>query len=158
MSDFWIDPGHDDAAGDQVTVQNLSNCVLPGIETILEAVPARTLALEGRGAPGAIAVVLTTDEHLQELHHRHLQDDSPTDIMTFPYSSEGEPVSGDIVISVDRAAEQAAAEGWSLEDELVFIVIHGVLHLCGWDDQDDASRSRMLARQREIMTQLELPA
>lgn len=154
MTDFWVDPEVDEEGGGQVSVQNFSGVLLPGIEALLEPIPARTLALENQDGLGSIAIVLTTDDHLQSLHHQHLQDDSPTDVMTFPYSSEDEPVSGDIVISVDTAARQAAAEGWDLEDELVFIVIHGVLHLCGWDDHDEDARERMLERQREIMTKL----
>jgi probable rRNA maturation factor len=58
---------------------------------------------------------------------------------------------GDIVISVDTAARQAAEHGHNLEQELLFLASHGLLHLLGWDHPDDASLAAMLARQEQLV-------
>ncbi|MBX3069683.1 MAG: rRNA maturation RNase YbeY [Thermomicrobiales bacterium] len=151
MDGSWVEASDDSPVG--VSVQNLSGQPLPDIERTLNAIPAFVLDQEGQLPLGEIAIVLTTDEHLASLHAEHLNDGSVTDVMTFPYFHAGEPVSGDIVISVDRAREQAGDEGWSLGDELSFIAIHGMLHLCGWDDQTDEARQAMHQRQHEILGQ-----
>jgi probable rRNA maturation factor len=147
----WVEASDSSPVG--VSVQNLSGQPLPDIEETLNAIPAFVLDLdqEGQLPLGEITIVLTTDDHLANLHAEHLSDASVTDVMTFPYFEAGEPVSGDIVISVDRAREQADEEGWSLSDELLFIAIHGMLHLCGWDDQTDEARQAMHQRQHEIL-------
>jgi probable rRNA maturation factor len=59
------------------------------------------------------------------------------------------------MISVDRAAEQGPAVGLTVEEEIAFLAVHGVLHLCEWDDQSDEDRAAMHARQREIIDQFE---
>jgi rRNA maturation RNase YbeY len=58
---------------------------------------------------------------------------------------------GQIYISVERAAEQAPEFGQTLSDEIAFLVLHGVLHLCGWDDDTDANRAVMLGRQAHLL-------
>ena len=101
----------------------------------------------------SLAVLLTSDARMRELHRDFMGFDTETDVMTFP--SELEPGmegrGGDIVISVDRAAENGRDIGASPFDEVCFLVVHGVLHLCGWDDHDSEDRARMLTRQTEII-------
>ena len=107
-------------------------------------------ALERAGMEGnwEIALVLTSDAHLTELHAEFMDIAEPTDIMTFP--SDDEP-GGDIVISVDQAERQRHEDGWDLPSELRFLVTHGALHLAGWDDASASDQTAMLARQREIL-------
>lgn len=90
-----------------------------------------------------------SDDDVRRLHHDFLGLDTVTDIMTFPHG-EGER-GGDIAISVNRAAEHAPEFGLTVCEEIRFLVVHGVLHLCGWEDGDDDARRRMLARQTEII-------
>ena len=69
------------------------------------------------------------------------------------WESSGEPLElGDIVISLESAARQAAAAGTSLEAELQFLASHGLLHLLGWDHPDEASLATMLSRQETLIT------
>ena len=152
MNDPWIDPLDESASG--VTIQNLTDSAIPEIVRSLANVPATVLAAEGKGDPGAISIVLTSDHHLAQLHKEHLGDPSVTDLMTYPYETQDGSISGDIVISLDRAAEQAIDQTWSLEDEVLFIAIHGMLHLCGWDDRDTEARTAMHKRQLEILRSL----
>ena len=78
--------------------------------------------------------------------------DTPTDIMTFPADeSSGETQGGELVISVDHALTQAVAWGFTPEEEIAFLVVHGLLHLCGWRDDTDEQRARMLERQHVLI-------
>ncbi len=120
--------------------------------------PLVTYILRAEQAAGAwtVSVVFTSDDALQRLHAQFMDLDSPTDIMTFPYADEdaefgAQDQGGDIVISVDRAREQAGDEGWPLDAELRFLVAHGLLHLLGWVDHTPEKRQAMLARQRELL-------
>jgi probable rRNA maturation factor len=116
-------------------------------------------ALKTEGATGAwvIGLQFTDDPVIRDMHRQFMGLDSPTDIMTFPYEDDGfssveaPENGGDIVISVDTAALNASDAGWALENELQFLVLHGILHLLGWDDSDPDRRTRMLARQSDIL-------
>ena len=127
------------------------------INLVVESV----LRAEGASGPWEISIAFADDEELRELHREYLDDDTPTDIMTFPFETDGDWAGvgevvkgGDIAISVDRAAEQAVDGGWDTVKELKFLVAHGVLHLLGWDDSSAELRTRMLDRQREILAEM----
>jgi probable rRNA maturation factor len=112
-------------------------------------------ALEAENAHGdwAVAAVLTSDEELRKLHRDYMGVDTKTDVMTFPAENEfaTEDRGGDIVISVDRAADQALEFDTSPWDEIRFLAIHGVLHLLGWNDRTDDERAAMHVRQRGLI-------
>ncbi len=133
-------------------VLNYTDRDLSALETELPALAQFVLRQEGQRGDWTVTMVLTTDEHLRELHRQFMGINEETDVMTFPLDGDGER-GGDIVISVDRAEEQAAEVGQSLSDEIRFLATHGLLHLCGWDDLDDASRAAMLARQADLLTE-----
>jgi probable rRNA maturation factor len=102
-------------------------------------------------------VWLCDDAAMQDLHGRYLGDDTPTNVMSFA-QREGEfgdlepDVLGDVVISVDTAARDAAEAGMPLEDEVTFLLLHGILHLLGYDHEgDEADRAaEMEARESEL--------
>lgn len=122
-----------------------------GLERLIRFV----LDAEGSRGSWAVAVVLTDDERLQLLHRDYMGIDTPTDVMTFPFVDEDAPPTadrgGDVVVSVERATAQAAEFGQTPADEVRFLVVHGLLHLCGWDDASDAARDRMLERQATLI-------
>ena len=96
--------------------------------------------------------MLVDDDELRALHRDFMDIDEPTDVMTFPAGEDEErEAGGDIVISVDRAADQGPEHGHTTAHEIRFLIVHGVLHLCGWDDHTDADRAAMLERQRVIL-------
>ena len=109
-----------------------------------------------------VAIVITDDESLQELNRRFRGIDAPTDVLAFPDDTRGPVVSapglprylGDIAISYPRAAEQAAEAGHPVQAELQLLVVHGVLHLLGYDDQEESERARMWAAQEAILRAL----
>jgi probable rRNA maturation factor len=113
-----------------------------------------TLGASGATGQWSVAIVLTSDVHLRQLHRDFMGIDEETDVMTFPSGSDGnedENQGGDVVISVDRAAEQCGDAGLTLEEEIRFLAVHGLLHLAGWEDDTPDRRSRMLARQSELI-------
>lgn len=114
------------------------------------------LGEEGARGPWNVVIALCGDSTLRNLHREFMGIDSETDVMTFPLS-ESSPTGGggDIVISIERAAEQAADWNHSPWEEVRFLVVHGVLHLSGWDDSTSADRERMMARQAEIIARFD---
>lgn len=107
--------------------------------------------LDAAGAQGRweMAVALMSDDELQSLHRRFMDVDEPTDIMTFPYGDDTR--GGDLAISADHATAHAAEWGNSPEQEIEFLVAHGVLHLLGWSDATSDERTAMLARQEDLV-------
>ncbi len=106
----------------------------------------------GGGGTWVVTVVLTGNAHLRQLHRDFLGVDAETDVITFP---SGEPEEadhgGDIVVSVDQAQAQAPDFGLTAAEELKFLVVHGLLHLCGRDDATDEARAAMLEEQRLLI-------
>jgi len=127
---------------------------VPGAES-LPALALHALRLEGTSGEWEINVLVTDDAGIQVMHRAYMDLDSPTDIMTFPFEGETGfgPVAtgGDIVISIETAATNAGDAGWYLEREMQFLMLHGVLHLLGWDDATAGQRDAMLGRQQAIL-------
>lgn len=89
--------------------------------------------------------IFCSDSYLHDINLQYLNHDTYTDVITFPYSEE--EVEGDIFISVDRIKENAANFEVSFEEELCRVMIHGVLHLCGYGDKTE--EEILLMRQKE---------
>lgn len=124
-------------------------------EAIL-ALMTHVLESEGVVNPWALGIQFVDGLTMQAAHLEFMDIDEPTDIMTFPYTDEddvwgADQYGGDLMISVDQARINAADVGWEEDDELFFLIAHGLLHLLGWDDHSDVDRERMLARQRELL-------
>ena len=83
---------------------------------------------------GKLSFIFCTDEYLLEKNIQFLDHDTYTDIITFDYC-EGDLISGDIFVSIERVTENANAFGVNFEDELDRVLIHGVLHLAGYQDK-----------------------
>lgn len=123
------------------------------------------LQAEGWTADWQMGIRFVDDPTMQAAHVEFMDIDEPTDIMTFPYEDEvdfdlemfgdesGEISGGDLIISADRAAENASAANWGTAQELYFLIIHGVLHLLGWDDASDDDRRVMLERQAHLLSE-----
>jgi len=110
--------------------------------------------LRAEGATGAwdVTVALVGEARLKQLHAEFMGIDTATDIMTFPTEAgPGMERGGDLVISVDHVREWASETESASEDELRFLVAHGLLHLLGWRDETDRERQSMLERQQEII-------
>ncbi len=92
---------------------------------------------------GSIAIIYSTDDNLRHLKKEYFQQDAYTDVISFNLENEGEPVEGEIYISLERVTENASTYKAEFMDELKRIIIHGVLHIMGIDDQTPEDKSEM---------------
>ena len=119
----------------------------------IKAVARAVLAGEGI-SDGKLTIACMTDAAIHVLNKRFLEHDEPTDVITFPYSSK--PLHGDLAISTDTAVSAATERGHSPADELLLYVIHGILHLCGYDDTSDKKRKAMKEREAHYLKELDI--
>lgn len=94
-----------------------------------------------------INYIFCSDEYLLEINRQYLDHDYFTDIITFDNSSKGQPLLSDIFISVDRVKENASNQGVGFHQEMHRVLVHGLLHLLGYNDKD--SDDQILMRQKE---------
>ncbi|WP_150266367.1 rRNA maturation RNase YbeY [Paenibacillus tepidiphilus] len=124
---------------------------------------------------GEVALTFVDNDRIHELNREYRGIDRPTDVLSFALNETGEDepeivyeleegedegelpnVLGDIIISVERAREQALDYGHSLERELGFLFVHGFLHLLGYDHQDEAAEAEMMSKQEAVLAQVGL--
>lgn len=109
-----------------------------------------------------VSVTFVTNNRIQEINREYRNKDVPTDVLSFALEEMGENevavtggdmprILGDIIISVERAKEQAEEYGHSFERELGFLTVHGFLHLLGYDHMTEEDEKEMLGRQKEIL-------
>lgn len=103
--------------------------------------------------PGHLSFVFCSDEHLLKVNQQFLQHDYFTDIITFDYA-EGNRVSGDLMISIDRVKDNASTLNIPFEVELNRVMIHGVLHLLGFKDKTPKESDKMRRLEGEALAQL----
>jgi probable rRNA maturation factor len=103
----------------------------------------------------SVSVVLGDDAMLAALHERYMADASPTDVLTFDLrDDEAGPIEGEIVVSVETARRQARRRRIEAGRELLRYVIHGTLHLVGYDDRTAVERRRMRAAEDRVLALL----
>jgi rRNA maturation RNase YbeY len=98
-----------------------------------------------------LSYIFCSDQYLHQINLEYLQHDTYTDIITFPYESPP-LIHGDIFISIDRVRENAQAFKVSFEEELRRVIIHGVLHLCGYPDKTEEEASKMRQKEEEALS------
>lgn len=143
-----------------VIIQVKRSVSLPVDKSILLQAAQSTLDSTNTAEKSDLSIVVGNDALLQRLNLKYRRMDSTTDVLSFP-SGEVDPDTqahylGDIVISLPRAQEQASAEGHPLVDELQLLVVHGTLHLLGYDHLETADKKKMQAAQDNILKQLGL--
>ena len=133
----------------------------PRLVERLEATARATLWHEGR--LGEVALVLTDDASIQELNRDFLGEDAPTDVLSFSAQEQAGPFVtapeagaylGDVIISYPRAIQQAGEQGHAVEQELDLLVVHGILHLLGYDHATEEEKSLMWSHQDAILAGL----
>lgn len=100
------------------------------------------VAAKEKKTVGDLSYVFVSDEGLLKINQQFLKHNTYTDIITFDYS-ENKKISGEIFISVDRVEENAKKMGTTFEDEIHRVIIHGVLHLCGYKDKTKIDSDNM---------------
>ena len=131
----------------------------------LRAVALAVLRAETRlgAGPSELTLVITDDDGIQSLNRDFLGKDAPTDVLAFAALEDSGPFVaapeaggylGDVIVSYPRAVAQAQEHGHSPEQELNLLIVHGILHLLGYDHADDKSKAAMWARQDAILAAL----
>ena len=98
-----------------------------------------------------VSLLLTDDDEIAAVHERHLDDPTPTDVISFDLDGEAE-----LVVSCETARRKAAEHGHSVRAEIALYIVHGILHTTGFDDVRARDRVRMRAAEREVMRRLRL--
>ncbi len=115
---------------------------------------AAELALAHGGRAGAgLSIVFVDDAELASMHGEWLDDPTRTDVITFDLG-DGDPV-GELYVSTERARDVAARRELDLVREHLLYVVHGALHLCGFDDHEPRERARMRRAERAVLARLE---
>jgi probable rRNA maturation factor len=141
-----------------VTIQVKRNVKLQADKAVLLHAAQLTLDMTGSAGQTDMGIVIGDDVFIKILNHKFRQVDAPTDVLSFP-TGEVDPDTtdlylGDVVISLPRAQEQATAGGHALLEELQLLVVHGTLHLLGYDHASGSEKEKMQASQDKILDQL----
>ncbi|MCI8648064.1 MAG: rRNA maturation RNase YbeY [Firmicutes bacterium] len=110
-----------------------------------------------------VSLSFVTGEEIKELNHQYRGIDQVTDVLSFPQYADlneipqkGQLLLGDVVICTERARSQAEEFGHSLEREIVYLFIHSICHLLGYDHMEEEDRQQMRKKEETVMKQLEL--
>ncbi len=123
----------------------------------LGRIARRAIKVIGHDA-AEITVAIVDDAEIASLHDRWMGLPDPTDVLTFDLSGCEGDFAGDIVVSAETARRVAREVGWQPREELAYYVVHGLLHLSGFDDVTPGERRRMRRKEREVMVAIGLPA
>ena len=126
------------------------NCESPATEDRIRAAAAAVLQTS-RFAEAAISVAVIDDAQMRRLNRQFLEHDYETDVLSFVLSDGDEWLEGEIVVSADTARRCAAEAQWSPESELLLYVVHGALHLIGFQDKSLADAATMTAAEAEVL-------
>lgn len=138
-----------------------------GLRMLIRRCCHAVLELEKFEEPAEISVTFTDNEGIRELNKQYRGIDAPTDVLSFPMGENGEydtnletgaKILGDVVISVEKAVEQAEAYGHTLQREIGYLTAHSVLHLLGYDHVENMDKVRMREKEEYVMEALGLPA
>lgn len=147
MRAYSVDVQIDDEFADRVSAEQLARIV----EIVLDQ--------EAQPEHAEVTLVITGNERIRELNRSFRDADEPTDVLSFP-SNEGPqfvtpqelaPYLGDVIVSYPIAVEQAQEQGHPVEKEMALLIVHGCLHLLGYDHATEEDQQRMWARQDEIL-------
>jgi len=143
--------------------QGFHGCPTPGW---LEAVAKKVLEAQGAGAEAEMSLLIATSERIKELNREYLGEDEPTDVLAFSAREEGAGLPfihppdgllhlGEVIIAYPQAVIQASEHGHPVKKELAILLIHGLLHLLGYDHDEPGSERRMRAREAELLSYIE---
>lgn len=135
------------------------------MEEVICSVLNESAKLYGLPPDAEVGVLLTDNEYIRELNLKYRDKDYPTDVLSFALNEKNEEelsitggpqnmLLGDIVISMEMAACQAAEYGHSFSRELAFLTVHGILHLLGYDHEKDTEKAEMRKEEEYILSSL----
>ena len=138
------------------------------LEAVMEKITLDSLKYEGFQEECEISISIVDNEEIHQINKQFRGIDRPTDVLSFPQltfeegeimdrNEKGEVVLGDIIISLERAREQAEEYGHSLKREIAFLTAHSMLHLLGYDHMEPEEEKEMFAKQKEILELAGIP-
>lgn len=119
---------------------------------LLEKIVITAAELEGYSG-GEVSIAFVSNQKIKELNAKYRNKNEVTDVLSFPMDQE---LLGDIIISTQRASEQALEYGHSLKRELAYLTVHGMLHLFGYDHHSKEEKDEMRQKEERILTQLDI--
>ncbi len=126
----------------------------------METIASRLLRREQLPETIEISVVFTDNEGIRQLNRDYRAIDAPTDVLSFPQMEReeiprvavvGEVLLGDVVVSVDAARQQAREMGHTIKQEVALLLVHGMLHLVGYDHESPAEAEQMSQAERDVL-------
>jgi len=134
-----------------IIIKNTTKRHLPLTQGVLKRCARNTLRLSGKKYTGlSLGISFFSDGRIKKLNQKYLKTNTPTDVIVFPYSKDN----ADIAISLDTAKRNARIYKSSLQKEILLYIIHGILHLNGYNDTTPKGKKRMFAKQEEILKKI----
>lgn len=138
----------------QIDVRNEQQMLAVDEALLRQAIEA---VLAGEGiARAEISLAVIDDSAMHALNRQYLDHDEPTDVLSFVLEEEPGYVEGEIIVSADTAVAASRSFGWEPANELLLYVIHGALHLVGYDDLNPEAQAQMRSRERTYLSQFGL--
>ena len=136
----------------EVEIADETGRISPELLAELDAAARLTLSEEG-AETATLSIALVGDGTIATLNEQYLSHSDPTDVISFPLEDPGGRVVGDIYVGVEQAARQAGDLEIALREELIRLVVHGTLHVLGWEHPEDGDReaSDMYRRQEALV-------
>ena len=138
-----------------------------GLRMLVRRCCNAVLRMENFQGAAEVSVTFANNEQIHELNKMHRNVDAPTDVLSFPMGEGGKydidpatnaKILGDIVISMEKAVEQAERFGHTLQREVGYLTAHSMLHLLGYDHEEPLEKVHMREKEELVMTQLGLPS
>ncbi|ARP51157.1 rRNA maturation RNase YbeY [Ruminococcaceae bacterium CPB6] len=138
-----------------------------GLRMLVRRCCNAVLRMEHFTESAEISVIFVDNDQIHKLNKQYRDVDAPTDVLSFPMGedgvydtdySNGAKVLGDIVISMEKAVEQAERYGHGLEREVGYLTAHSMLHLLGYDHEEGIQRVHMREKEEQVMAELGLPS
>lgn len=141
-------------------IQNEQKLEVDEFYSDIEKAILTVLNMEQHSENVEVSLTFVTNERIRELNRDYRGMDRETDVLSFPiddsFEVEGPLLLGDIVISVEKAVEQATDFGHSLKREILYLVVHSMLHLLGYDHMEESDATLMRASEKKIMNELKV--
>lgn len=146
----------------EITISNIQEklTVTNEMEKVITAVLSKAAEVYGLDQSTEVSIVLADDEYIHKLNYQYRGKDRPTDVLSFALNEGDEPeivdgpdevLLGDIIISVETAKMQAEEYGHTLEREMAYLTVHGILHLLGYDHEIEEEKQEMRTEEEHIL-------
>lgn len=131
--------------------------ITQNLEKIIEDIINESLKVEGLSKDYEVSISFVENDEIRALNREYRDVDKETDVLSFPLEEDFEvttPLLGDIIISMDKALEQASEYGHTIEREIAYLIAHSMFHLMGYDHINDDEKEIMRSQEKQVMKNL----